>query len=140
MTVYELNETYEEYTKTEKYKIEEGLKFFKTSKRLKKIIPVLIKKMKTNKKLSDVDRKKLSTIINKMNSLITEYEKLENQYASDDAEKNVIKAKYKTLNKKNKEVIDLLKNEEFKNIFRKIGMYGLRMSILSGLGMIGRLF
>lgn len=84
--------------------IEEGIKFFKTSDKIDKVINKLVKKVDRLPQDSE-DKKPLKELLAKMDKISNEFRKLENDYALG-IDKNVAKVKYKKLLN---DYIDMLK-------------------------------
>ncbi len=80
MTLTELNESYDEYVLTEEYYLQEGLKFFKKSKRLKKYANKINKKVarkEGKKRVSPAQLNTLKTLSKNLTKLSDEYAVIE---------------------------------------------------------------
>lgn len=105
MNLTELNESYNEYILTEAYYLEEGLKYFKKSKKLKKLAEKITAKAATNPDL-EAGAKALT-------NLYIGYKKAEDDFASNKITKAQAKADIKELKRLNVDANKHLKNAAF---------------------------
>jgi len=135
MTLNELNESYDEYVLTEEYYLEEGLKFFKKSKRLKKYANKINKKIakkEGKKRISPAQLNTLKTLSKNLTDLSDKYAVIENDFASGNTDKKISKTKLKEVDRANKKILAKLKSKEVAGTFKAIGLGAL----VIGLGVV----
>ena len=140
MNLNELTESYNEYTNTEEYYLEEGLKIFKKSKKLYKYADRIDKKLakaETKKKASPSEISKLKALSKDIMKLADEFKVIEDDYSSGKVEKGISKEKIKRIKRTNERLITLMKKDETKKIFKKIGLGILSAGILTALWATG---
>lgn len=135
MKLNEFNEAYEEYTLTEEYYLEEGLKFFKKSKRLYGYAERINKKLiKAEKKspASSTEITQLKKLAKEITRLADEYKVIEDDFSKGATDKKLSQAKIKRVNLKNQQLVVKLKKNEIKQLFKKVGLGAL----IIGLGAV----
>ena len=135
MKLNEFNEAYDEYTLTEEYYLEEGLKFFKKSKRLYKYAERINKKLiKAEKKspASSTETTQLKNLAKDIVRLADEYKVIEDDFSKGSTDKKVSKGKIKRINLKNEQLVAKLKKDETKQLFKKVGLG----AVVIGLGAV----
>ena len=107
--------------RTEEY-LGEGIRFFKTSAKLKKIISYIRQAMSSSE--TQEDAKKYVRMIKQIETLASKFEKLEGEFSSSNEShfKEKIKAKYERLSN---DLKDILKHApaDWKAYFKSIGVY-----------------
>lgn len=145
MNLNEMNNSYDEYTLTEEYYLEEGLKIFKKSKKLFKYadrIQKAVAKAETKKKVSPAEVSRLKALATDITKLADEFQVIEDDFAKGNVDRKVSKGKIKRVEMKNAALLAKLKKDEMKQTFKKIGMSALIVGLLAtvqGLGMAGLL-
>jgi hypothetical protein len=122
---YLMNETYIEEDLNEKEILEEGIRFFKVSKRLTKLVNKLTQKIDLIDNAHS--RKALIIATNKIQRLSNKFKKLEDAYSNEElmsANKPLLKTEYKKLMQDYKEILTLMKSEELKAVLKTINQYG----------------
>ncbi len=135
MTLNKLNESYDEYVLTEEYYLQEGLKFFKKSKRLKKYANKINKKVakkEGKKRISPAQLNTLKTLSKNLTKLSDEYAVIEKDFASGNVNKKISKEKLKSADRNNKAILAKLKSKEVAGVFKAIGLGAL----VVGLGVV----
>ncbi len=102
----------------------EGIRFFKTSAKLKKIIVYIRDAMSSSE--TQEEAKKYLRMINRIEGIASRFEKLEGEFSSSDTtgpRKEKIKARYEKLSK---DLEDILKHSpaDWKAYFKSLGAYG----------------
>jgi hypothetical protein len=142
MNLYELTESYEEYTTTEKFYLEEGLKAFKNSIKLYKYVDKIDKRLakaETKRKVSPAEVSKLKALSKDLMKLADEFKVVEDDFASGKTDRKLSKEKIKRIKRTNERLISLMKKDEMKSIFKKIGLGTLITGILAALWATGAL-
>jgi len=140
MKLNEFNEAYEEYTQTDEYYLEEGLKFFKKSARLYKYADRIEKKLIKAEKKQKASKTEISTLRKMSKNLVKladEYKVIEDDFAKGNTKKDVAKTKIKRVNLHNERLISLMKKNETKEVFKKIGLGALMLGITALLVQLG---
>ncbi len=140
MTLTELNESYDEYVLTEEYYLQEGLRFFKKSKRLKKYANKINKKIakkEGKRKVSPAQLNTLKTLSKNLTKLSDEYAVIEKDFASGDVNKKMSKEKLKSVDRNNKAILAKLKSKEVGGIFKAVGLGALVVGLGAVLFQIG---
>jgi len=102
----------------------EGIRFFKNSKRLKKLAATIIKKAEKAKDKTQL--KGVLTLAAKIKLIADEFEKVEIGFSSAKGEKKAnLKEKYRSLRTKHIEIIKILRREEVKKALKILGLVGL---------------
>ena len=102
--------------------LDEGIKYFKDSKRIERVIPKLEKKL-SSEKISDEDKEQIRSIITRLKGVIKEFEEVEKEYAENS--KKVSKQKYKELKNKYKDILSYVKSEECKKALIGVGLFSV---------------
>jgi len=110
----------EDYLNNEIDILEEGVRFFRNSKRIKKLVNKLYKKI--NLLARKEEKQEVMNTIVKLNELADEFEEIENQYKSNSYE---AKMKYKELEYKYADIVKLLNKESVISAIKKIGAASL---------------
>ena len=140
MDLKELTESYNEYTKTDEYYLEEGLKAFKKSKKLYKYAERIERKLakaEKSKRVSPSEVSKLKALSKDIMKLADEFKVIEDDFASGKVEKTLSKEKLKRVKRTNERLLTLMKKDETKNIMKKIGLGTLTAGILAALWAMG---
>jgi hypothetical protein len=103
----------------------EGIRFFKNSKRLRKLANVILDKVNKTKD-PRVNKKELINLVKKIEFVAQKFEKVEIKFASskDSGEKKDLKSKYKLLRTKYIEILKILRKEEVKKALKVLGLVG----------------
>ena len=136
MNLKEMNAEYDEYTLTDEFYLEEGLKAFKKSKRLYKYATKLEKalvKAETKKRASPSEISSLKALSKDVMKLADEYKVIEDEFAVGGIKKVVSKGKLKRVGLKNSNIIKKMKKAETKSAFKKIGLAALSVGLLAAL-------
>jgi len=140
MDLYELTESYDEYTQTEEFYLEEGLKAFKKSKKLYRYADKIDKRLakaEMRKKVSPAEVSKLKALSKDIMKLADEFKVIEDDFATGKVEKKLSKEKIKRIKRTNERLISLMKKDEIKSIFKKIGLGTLITGMLAALWATG---
>ena len=140
MNLTEMNEAYDENALTEEYLLQEGLKFFKKSKKLYNYVDRVDKKLakkETKSKISASEISKLKAMSKDLLRLADEYKVVEDNAAAGKTDKKVAKGKIKQLGQKNARLLALLKKDETKQIFKKIGFGAIAIGLTAALTQLG---
>lgn len=106
--------------------LEEGIRFFKTSKKLEKLSRAISNKLERLEEPED--RRKVITLLNKLDRLAEKFDKVETLYKIEKIKKEghpVAEREYNQLTLDFSEIIRLAKRESTKNVLKQIGIYGL---------------
>ena len=106
--------------------LEEGITFFKNSKRMKKLSAVILQKSQFIEE--DDKKREIIKLVNKINRLADKFEVLEQSYKTGD--KNTIKQQYRKLETEYADVVALAKKEEMKTILKTVAAYGVLVSAM----------
>lgn len=116
--------------------ITEGIRFFKHSKRLRKFANKILSRMGKTKGIRlGVERKKeLAELVKKIDSLATDFQKIENEFSmaranKDKAMKIAAKLKHKDLKTKHAEILKMMRKENVKTGLKIIGGIGLAVGV-----------
>jgi len=140
MKLNEFNKAYDEYTLTEEYYIEEGLKFFKKSKRLYKYAERINNKLIKAEKSSPASSTEINGLKGLAKDIIRladEYKVIEDNYSKKTTNKKVSKEKIKKINYENSQLIAKLKKDETKRLFKKIGLGAISLGLGAVLAQLG---
>lgn len=108
--------------------LNEGVAFFKTSKKLYKFALKIQKKVDKNPKLMP--------LLKEIEKLAGDFEKLEEQYKnSKKADKQKIKKNYDTLKKRYNKVLDTINRKSIKDLIGKFGLGGIMTLTLLFIGL-----
>jgi len=134
MTLQEMNDNYDEYILTEEY-LQEGLKYFKKSKRLYKFADkidnkIAKEKMKLEKKGKDVNLDTIEKTSKEIRKLADSYKVVEDAFASKEIDRSTAKQKINDLKIKYGAVLQYIRKENVKKAFKFLGIGAL----LIGLG------
>lgn len=102
--------------------IQEGLKFFKTSSRLYKLVDKLTKKNAVAR------NQQVQMTINKINKLAQEFEYVEDLY--DIGKKAEAKLRYKSLKDKYSDLLKILNNSEVKSALKTVAGIGITIAAM----------
>jgi predicted nuclease with TOPRIM domain len=119
--------------------LEEGLIFFKESKKLKSLADKISNKLSKNKEKGKLDKEQIKTIENIVKELkqaSDDFDKLEKEYKKTN-DKKKIREQYKELRKKYSHLIKRLKDEKNKKIFTILGISAIIAGALTGLYSMG---
>lgn len=140
MTLNELNESYDEYVLTDEYYLEEGLKFFKKSKRLYSYVDRINKRLakaESKNKVSPSDISRLKALSKSVLKLADEYKVIEDDFGKGKTDKKLSKEKIKRINRDNDRLVVLLKKNETKQAFKKLGIGALVLGLGAVLVQLG---
>lgn len=120
-----ISESYDDYDNKEI--ITEGIKFFKNSKRLRKVADKLM--VNYDRSNSDEDKKNLKKVSLKMYSLADKFEKVEDDYKYKN--KEIAKNDYRELCEKYKDICLILKKESVKSTLKTVSSLALTIASLA---------
>lgn len=106
--------------------LEEGIRFFKTSDKLKKLVDNISSKLERIEEPEE--RRKIITLINKIDRLANKFEKIEIEYKVEKIMKNptpMAKQHYAELTTEFANIVKLAKKEDMKTLLKNIGSYSL---------------
>lgn len=122
--------------------LNEGIKFFKTSKKIKSAIKKVKKELY---KLEDEQIEPVRKFILKAEQIANKFDALENLYrnAKTKQEKQNLKLEYKLVEEENNKLISMIKQEDFKKVLKgslvAIGIVAIILSALSFTGVLSSL-
>lgn len=98
--------------------LEEGIRFFKDSKRLNKLALVIEKKYVKAK--DETSKNVLKQTVSKIKLAASQFEDLEKRYSSN---KKIVKDEYKNLKRQYVEIFDYIKKQNIKKILISVGIF-----------------
>jgi len=115
--------------------IDEGLKYFKKSKKLEKHINSIKTKLNTERAngISEEQKRVLTTLITHVSKLKTKFEKIENDYLNKVIDKKTAKEKSKKLVNDNKKLFNDLNSPIVKKALAAIGLSAGLGVVIAGL-------
>lgn len=125
---------------TDREDLDEGIKYFKESKKLRKLADKISNKMDKLKEKGDVEEKRVKMveeIIDRTKEASEEFEDLEKRFKEGEIEKEDAKEEHKELTKKYSDLVNRIKSERNKKIFTALGIGSLAATLLAtfyGLG------
>lgn len=125
MNLQEMNKAYDEYTLTEEFYLEEGLKIAKKSKKLYKYadrIEKAIAKAEVKKRVSPNEVSRLKALSKDIMKLADEFKVIEDDFASGKTDKKLSKEKLKRVKRTNERLLTLMKKDATKQTFKKLGI------------------
>lgn len=129
MTLKEMNESYDAYTQTDEY-LEEGLKFFKQSKAIRKFSKTLDLKIKGLKnKNNPPSTKYLEDISKDLKNLADKFEDIEEDFKDKQITKREAKSKIATLRLNSERLLKKMKSQKMEHDMKKLGMMYVSMRI-----------
>lgn len=137
MNLQEMNESYDEYTKTDDFVLEEGLKFFKKSNKLYNFANRLenkLMKLEKKSKVSPTEMSKVKALSKDAVKLADEFKVIEDDFANSKVNKKVSKEKLKRVKLKNERLLKQMKSDETKQVFKKLGIVALGLGLTVALG------
>lgn len=105
--------------------LEEGIRFFKNSNKMKRLAGVLFEKAKMIP--DEAKRFKVVELSQKVSKLSDKFIEIEELYKTNKPE---AKKKYKDLENKYVEIVGLAKKEQMKVVLKSIGQYGTMMAMM----------
>lgn len=122
MTLKEMNENYDAYTQTDEY-LEEGLKFFKQSKAIRKFSKTLDLKIKGLKnKNNPPSTKYLEDISKDLKNLADKFEDIEEDFKDKQITKREAKSKIATLRLNSERLLKKMKSQKMEHDMKQLGM------------------
>ncbi len=111
--------------------LEEGIRFFKTSRKLYKLVEILLTKLERIEELEE--KRRMVTLINKIDRLAKKFEKIETDYKVEKILKNknpTAKKRYADLTIEFSELVKMAKREDMKKILKTVGTYSLLLAAM----------
>jgi hypothetical protein len=119
----------EEAFETANIELEEGIVFFKNSKKMKKLAGTILQKSQFIE--DDNEKKQIISLVNKINKLADKFESLEQMYKTRrliGKTPQEIKQQYKTLETEYADLVAIAKKEQTKTILKNINAYAIMVA------------
>lgn len=131
----------DEAMETADISLDEGIVFFKNSKKMKRLANVILQKSQFIE--NDDEKKQIISLVNKINKLSDKFESLEQMYKARrmiGKTPQEIKQQYKTLETEYADVVSIAKKEQTKSILKNINAYAIMVaSMIIPTMLIGKL-
>ena len=121
-----------DYIEENSVPIEEGIVFFKNSKKMKRLANTILQKTQLIE--DENEKKKVITLVNKINRLAEKFGELEQMYK---ARKTIgkssesIKAQYQEVETEYSNILALAKKEQMKAILKNLSIYGTMLAAMT---------
>jgi len=135
----DLYQLYESISKSDLEVLEEGLKFFKKSKQLYRFADKIERTMARATDKGNLEKGHvLRELVKDLRNLAKKYDSVEQDFAKKEISRADAKNKLNSLKIENQNLLDKLKKNNVKNIFKKIGLGALIFSVIALLGAGGK--
>ena len=113
------------------FTIEEGIVFFKNSKKIRKLAQVILQKSQFIE--NDEEKKAIISLVNKINRLAEKFNAVEELYKArriTGGNKQEVRQQYKTLETEYVDIVNLAKKEQTKTILKNISAYSTMVAAM----------